>query len=175
LKFARPLQIAVEQVNLQPMIDRVLTEVAESVPGVTLSAVGDFSEVSGDDGLLYQAFLNLVRNAAEAVSENPAGGPVRVIVLGEIDSTGPLQGQRITISDSGPGIPPESLTKIFMPFYTTKTNGTGLGLAVVQKILVQHGGTIEARNQTEGGAAFVVWLPFVRESIRVIDSAQTRI
>ena len=62
-----------------------------------------------------------------------------------------------------------------MPFYTTKANGTGLGLAVVQKIVVQHGGTIEARNQPQGGAEFIVWLPFVREAVRAIDSADARI
>jgi len=137
------------------------------VPGVPITAVGEFGEVSGDDALLYQALLNLARNAAEAVAENPARG--RVIIRGEIDPSGPLQGQRISVSDSGPGIPPEALTKIFMPFYTTKSNGTGLGLAVVQKIVVQHGGTIEARNQQQGGAEFIVWLPFVRETVRAID------
>jgi nitrogen-specific signal transduction histidine kinase len=173
LKFARPLQLADEQVTLRPMIDRVMTEVAETVPSVPITAVGDFAQVSGDDALLYQALLNLARNAAEAVSENPAGG--RVIIRGDIDHSGALQGQRISIADNGPGIPPEAMSKIFVPFYTTKSNGTGLGLAVVQKILVQHGGTIEARNQPEGGAEFIVWLPFVREPVRVIDSADARI
>jgi signal transduction histidine kinase len=115
----------------------------------------------------------LARNAAEAASSNPAGG--RVIIQGELDKSGPTQGQRISISDNGPGIPPESLTKIFMPFYTTKANGTGLGLAVVQKIIVQHGGTIEARNHPLGGAEFIVWLPFVRDAVKAIDSASTRI
>jgi two-component system sensor histidine kinase HydH len=67
------------------------------------------------------------------------------------------------------------MTKIFMPFYTTKANGTGLGLAVVQKIVVQHGGTVEVRNQPQGGAEFIVWLPFVREPARAIDSATARI
>jgi signal transduction histidine kinase len=173
LKFARPLQIANEQVTLRPLIDRVLAEVAEAVPGVPVTAMGDFAFVSGDDALLYQALLNLARNAAEAVSENISGG--RVIIRGEIDHSGQMQGQRISISDNGPGIPPEAMSKIFVPFYTTKANGTGLGLAVVQKILVQHGGTIEARNQVEGGAEFIVWLPFVREAVRVIDSADARI
>jgi signal transduction histidine kinase len=98
-----------------------------------------------------------------------------VIIRGEIDKSGQLQGQRISITDNGPGIPAEALTKIFMPFYTTKTNGTGLGLAVVQKIVVQHGGSVEARNQPLGGAEFLVWLPFVRESVRAIDSASARI
>lgn len=173
LKFARPLELANEQVDLRPMIDRVAAEITETVSGVPISADGDFGEVSGDDALLGQAILNLARNAAEAASGNPAGG--RVIIRGELDTSGPLQGQRISISDNGPGIPPESLTKIFMPFYTTKANGTGLGLAVVQKIIVQHGGTIEARNHPLGGAEFIVWLPFVRESVRAVDSASTRI
>jgi signal transduction histidine kinase len=135
--------------------------------------VGEFADVSGDDALLRQAILNLARNAAEAAAENPGGG--RVIIRGEIDTSGTLQGQRISIVDNGPGIAPEAIAKIFTPFYTTKTNGTGLGLAVVQKIVVQHGGTIEARNQPEGGAEFIVWLPFVREAVREVDSVDARI
>ncbi len=173
LKFARPLDLADEQVSLSPMIERIVAEVGEAVPGVGFVTTGEFSEVSGDDALLRQAILNLARNAAEAAADNPAGG--RVMLRGEIDRSGALQGQRISITDNGPGIPPDSLSKIFMPFYTTKSNGTGLGLAVVQKIVVQHGGSIEARNQPQGGAEFIVWLPFVRETARAIDSAAARI
>jgi signal transduction histidine kinase len=173
LKFARPLELADEQVTLRPIIDHILAEVADTVPGVPITCEGEFGNVSGDDALLRQALLNLTRNAAEAAAEVPGGG--RVIIRGEIDRSGMSQGQRISIADSGPGIPQESLTKIFMPFYTTKVNGTGLGLAVVQKIVVQHGGTIEARNQLQGGAEFIVWLPFVREPVRTVDSAPARI
>jgi len=173
LKFARPLELADEQVSLSPMIERIVAEIGEVVPGVPFLTTGEFGNVSGDDALLRQAILNLARNAAEAAADNPAGG--RVIIRGEIDKSGPLQGQRISITDNGPGIPAEALTKIFMPFYTTKANGTGLGLAVVQKIVVQHGGSIEARNQALGGAEFIVWLPFVREAVRAIDSASARI
>ena len=173
LKFARPLDLADEQVSLNPMMEQIVAELSEVVPGVPFVILGDFGEVSGDDALLRQALLNLARNAAEAATDNPAGG--RVIIRGEIDKSGPLQGLRISITDNGPGIPSEALTKIFMPFYTTKANGTGLGLAVVQKILVQHGGSIEARNQAQGGAEFIVWLPFVRENVRAIDSAAARI
>ena len=173
LKFARPLDLVDEQVSLRPLIDRILTEVAEAVPGVPVTCEGHFSDVSGDDALLRQAILNLARNAAEAAADNSGGG--RVIIRGEIEQSGGMQGQRISVSDNGPGIPGDALTKIFMPFYTTKTNGTGLGLAVVQKIIVQHGGTIEARNQTHGGAEFIVWLPFVREPVRAVDSASARI
>src|ERR1700687_3234201 len=173
LKFARPLDLVDEQVTLRPLIERVLAEVSEAMPGIPVIFEGEFGDVSGDDALLRQAILNLARNAAEAATDNPAGG--RVIIRGEIDKSGPLQGLRISITDNGPGIPAEALTKIFMPFYTTKANGTGLGLAVVQKIIVQHGGSIEARNQAQGGAEFIVWLPVVRESVRAIDSAAARI
>ena len=174
LKFARPLELADEHVTLSPLIEQIVAEVSEAVPDVPIETQGEFGEVSGDDALLRQAILNLARNAAEAAADNPAGG--RVILRGEIEKSGTLQGQRISISDNGPGIPSEALTKIFMPFYTTKANGTGLGLAVVQKIVVQHGGSIEARNQPMGGGAeFIVWLPFVRESTRAIDSAAARI
>ncbi len=169
LKFARPVQLADEQVSFRPMIERIVAELGDSLPGVAVVVTGDFAEVSGDDALLLQAILNLARNAAEAASDNPAGG--HVTIRGEIEKSGQLQGQRIFITDNGPGIPSEALTKIFMPFYTTKTNGTGLGLAVVQKIVVQHGGSVEARNQPLGGAEFIVWLPFVRETVRAIDSA----
>jgi len=173
LKFARPLELADERVALQPMIEQIILEVMEALPEVSISTAGEFSDVSGDDALLRQAILNLARNAAEAVAENPGGG--RVLIRGEIDHSGALQGQRISIADNGPGIPPEAIGKIFMPFYTTKANGTGLGLAVVQKIVVQHGGSVEARNQSQGGAEFIVWLPFVRETVREIDSADARI
>jgi len=59
----------------------------------------------------------------------------------------------------GPGVLDEDLPKIFLPFYTTKSEGTGLGLAVVQKVALQHGGSIEARNRPGGGAEFLLWLP----------------
>jgi len=173
LKFARPLDLADEQVTLRPLIERVLAEISEAVPGVPVTCEGEFGDVSGDDALLRQAILNLARNAAEAAADNPGGG--RVILRGEIEQSGAMPGQRISIADNGPGIPADALTKIFMPFYTTKTNGTGLGLAVVQKIVVQHGGTIEARNHPLGGAEFIVWLPFVRDPVRAIDSAAVRI
>jgi two-component system sensor histidine kinase HydH len=173
LKFARPLDLADEQVTLRPMIERVLAEVAEAVPGVPITCEGEFGNVSGDDALLRQAILNLARNAAEAAADNP--GAARVIIRGEIEQSGTVQGQRISIADNGPGIPADAMSKIFVPFYTTKANGTGLGLAVVQKIVVQHGGTIEVRNQPQGGAEFIVWLPFVREAVRAIDSAAARI
>ncbi|HYB60217.1 MAG TPA: ATP-binding protein [Methylomirabilota bacterium] len=171
LKFARPLEISCESLSVEPMLLRVLAEVGETQPGPALVLEGEFSDVPGDEGLLRQAILNLVRNAAEAAASRPSGG--RVTVRGSVEQSG-RTGQRISISDNGPGIPPGDIPKIFLPFYTTKANGTGLGLAVVQKIIVQHGGTIEAHNLPDGGAEFIVWLPQTREATQGVASAEAR-
>ena len=156
LKYARPLEIVNELVELRAVVERVVSEVGEARPEVPLGWEGEFGSVSGDEGLLRQALLNLARNAAQACASVETGG--RVMVKGEtIRGEGGLQ--RITILDNGPGIPEESMAKLFRPFYTTKADGTGLGLAVVQKIILQHGGQVEARNRPEGGAAFMITLP----------------
>jgi PAS domain S-box-containing protein len=157
LKYARPLDIASEPVALQGVVDRVVLEVSEAKPGVEVRAKGEFGSVPGDEGLLRQALLNLVRNAAEACADSAAGG--QVVLKGELVRAEERSSQRIVIVDNGPGIEEGAQAKLFRPFYTTKADGTGLGLAVVQKIIVQHGGHVEARNRAEGGAAFMVTLP----------------
>jgi nitrogen-specific signal transduction histidine kinase len=161
LKFARPLDISTEEVPLRSLVDRVITEIQEAIPGVVISSHGEFESIAGDEGLLRQALLNLTRNAAEAAGGQPFGGHVEVQGAIEHGPSGELQ--RIAIADNGPGIAADDLSKIFVPFYTTKTNGTGLGLAIVQKIVVQHGGSVEVRNQPQGGAEFIVSLPLSRQ------------
>jgi two-component system, NtrC family, nitrogen regulation sensor histidine kinase GlnL len=157
LKYARPLDIANEPVALEPLVERVVSEVANTKPEVQLRAEGTFSSVPGDESLLRQALLNLVRNAAEACADAVAGG--RVVLKGQLVRADGGGVQHIVILDNGPGIEREALGKLFRPFYTTKSDGTGLGLAVVQKIIVQHGGQVGARNRSEGGAAFTITLP----------------
>jgi len=168
LKYARPLEIPDETVALQGMVARVVSEVGESIPQVTVRCEGTFGDVEGDEGLLRQALLNLVRNAAEAcVLASDRGN---VLVRGETGGAEESGFQRIIIQDDGPGIPAAALPKLFRPFFTTKANGTGLGLAVVQKIVVQHGGQVEARNRREAGAEFIVTLPLprrVREAVQL--------
>src|SRR3546814_7075817 len=80
----------------------------------------------------------------------PISYPGRVTVAGSVETSGGHAVQRISVADNGPGIAAKDLPRIFLPFYTTKASGTGLGLAVVQKIVVQHGGSVEARNRSEG-------------------------
>ena len=171
LKYARPLEISNEQVALQPVVERIVSEVSEAMPAIRIRCEGAFKNVPGDEGLLRQALLNLARNAAEA-SAGAANG-ARVLLRGEV-VRGPETGfQRITIFDNGPGIPSSARGKLFRPFYTTKANGTGLGLAVVQKIVVQHGGQVDARNRPEGGAAFIVTLPVCVEVPEAVESKKT--
>jgi PAS domain S-box-containing protein len=169
LKFARPLELSNEEVALDSLIQRTVAEVRDVVPDVDILVTGDLEHISGDEALLRQALLNLVRNAAEAAGGQAFGG--RVTVRGAIEQAAGRTVQRISIADNGPGIPPADLSRIFAPFYTTKANGTGLGLAVVQKIVLQHGGSVEARNRPEGGAELIVWLPVSRERSAALDSA----
>jgi len=161
LKYAKPLEIPDERVQLRAVVERATAEVAQAIPQVTLSCEGTFSEVAGDEGLLRQALLNLARNAAEACIV--ANGNGQILIRGEVVQGDEAGLQRITVLDNGSGIPAEALPKLFRPFFTTKANGTGLGLAVVQKIIVQHGGQVEVRNRPEGGAAFIITLPLPRE------------
>jgi nitrogen-specific signal transduction histidine kinase len=174
LRYARPLEISEETVALRPLLDRVICEIRELLPQVTISVEGDFSNVAGDEGLLRQALLNLTRNAAEAAASNTASA--KVMVVGDASRGSDESVQRLRILDNGAGIPPDVLPKLFRPFFTTKVNGTGLGLAVVQKILLQHGGQVEARNRPEGGAEFIVRLPVSRTvSWKAVESKEVTI
>ncbi len=173
LKFARPLELADEEIRMRPLVERVVAEVREALPQVDITCEGEFAEVAGDEALLRQALLNLARNAVEAVTSQPFGG--RVSLRGTVEHSAGRGVQRISIADNGPGISAEELPKVFLPFYTTKAAGTGLGLAVVQKIVVQHGGGVEARNQPEGGAEFILWLPLRRPAPQAVDSASASI
>lgn len=106
--------------------------------------------IAADPGQLTQVMLNLVRNALQAADK---GGTIIVR----------LQERKgwvcIEVLDDGPGIPEEVMNSIFLPFFTTKERGTGLGLSVVQTIIHNHGGTITAENRPEGGAIFTILFP----------------
>ena len=170
LKYARPLDVGTEAVGLQAVIERVVNDVSEALPNIRIRCEGAFASVAGDEALLRQAFLNLARNGAEACAEAANGG--RVLLRGETVRGESTSFQRITVFDNGPGIPVDAREKLFRPFFTTKASGTGLGLAVVQKIVVQHGGHVKARNRPEGGAAFIVTLPLSSEVPEAVESKQ---
>ena len=145
------------RVNLRAICDRAAEEIrpdALALGGDVLVS-GEFGAVEGDEVLLRQAFSNLLRNAVEAC----AGASVAAVVAirSEIDPAQKLS--RITVNDNGPGIPAASRERVFQPFFTSKRNGTGLGLALVQKIIVFHNGRVIAGASAAGGASLQVTLP----------------
>lgn len=117
--------------------------------------------VMGDSELLSQVFVNLFLNAIEAM---PGGGQLSVSTLVLRN----FQGVRLTVMDTGSGFPAEVLTRLFEPFSTTKERGTGLGLAICRRIVLEHGGQIQAGNRPEGGAVVSVELPLEAASTECV-------
>ena len=121
-------------------------------------------EIPGDNARLEQVFVNLVKNACDAMNGQSEAKILQVQI--ETDQAQPDSWVRISVADSGPGIPPDSLTHLFDPFYTTKAigDGLGLGLSIVSSIVQDLGGQISAQNRVEGGARFDVILPRLSET-----------
>ena len=161
LEYARPPQIAPEPLPLRGIIEACWQEVKHVAPQSELRIEGEWQNVPGDPFLLRRAVQNLLRNAAEALA--PKGSAGRITVHGQIKPLGGTDAQWVTFRDNGPGISLEALGKIFFPFFTTKENGTGLGLTIVQKIVAQHHGTIEVRSQVNEATEFIVSLPFEQQ------------
>jgi signal transduction histidine kinase len=157
LNFARPAQLTLTRVDLRAICERAADEIRSDALalGGDVVVAGDFGAVEGDEVLLRQAFSNLLRNAVEAC----AGASVAAVVAirSEVDRAQRLS--RITVTDNGPGIPAASRERVFQPFFTSKRNGTGLGLALVQKIIVFHNGRVVAATSPAGGASLQVTLP----------------
>ena len=160
LNFARPVDPSIVDVEVRELLQSVIADVRNSRPG-PYKVIFDSSQTASlpcDATLVRQLFMNLLLNAVEAVGDVSSGeGRISVGLekIRERDS-GSI---RIVIEDNGAGIPVHELTKIFYPFFTTKSHGTGLGLSLVQKIVLAHNGRIEAQNADPHGARFVVTFP----------------
>lgn len=155
LRFVRLPRPKLEREDLGAIATAVMefarAELSRSGIALELSVAAGLPDVAADENQIRQALLNLVRNAREAM---PTGGTLRVEVAAA------LPGQvRLSIADTGPGIAPEHLGKIFDPFFSTKEKGTGLGLALVQQIAAEHGGRVEVMSPPGGGTVFVIALP----------------
>lgn len=109
-----------------------------------------------DPILVRHALFNLLQNAAQA-TDGQAGITIRLVAGNDEDSGKP--GWSLIVADQGRGIAPEALDKLFVPFFTTRSDGTGLGLPVVQQVALLHHGHVSARNRPQGGAEFALWLP----------------
>ncbi len=141
-------------VRLGVVADAVLDFFAEEMARRRITAERDWNgsvpPLTGDPGQLRQVFHNLIQNAIQAM---PDGGRLRVRIASVPDAV------RIEVADTGPGIMPERLPKLFRPFATTKPGGTGLGLAISQRIIQEHGGSIRVESRPGEGATFFIELP----------------
>jgi two-component system, NtrC family, sensor histidine kinase PilS len=155
LNFARPAQLTLSPIDLRAIADRAAEEVRVEARahGGDVTIRGEFPVIEGDDVLLRQAFSNLLRNAVEACVD--ASIAPQVVVEGRVEAGN----VRVSVDDNGPGILPTDRERIFRPFVSTKGRGTGLGLALVQKIIVTHNGRIQVGSASAGGASFQIVLP----------------
>ena len=155
LRLTGPSSLELEAVALAEICEHVRRLVAPEAATrniqLTLQLDAGLPPVMADAGQLTQALLNLVINALQAVE---VGGWVALRAGKPAD-----QGVTIEVSDSGPGLPEENRAAIFDPFYTTKKDGTGLGLWIAQQIVTAHKGTLLAANAPSGGALFTIQLP----------------
>jgi signal transduction histidine kinase len=168
LAFVRPLRLQVEDIAVADVI-RDAIAVAESHASlkggveVRVDASEALRPIQGDPLQLRQIFTNLLTNAFEAMGGVGMVDITAVAIDGDDEpgaadhATGPTI--LITISDNGPGIPPEVIERIFSPFFTTKPQGSGLGLAIVRKIVDAHDGRIDVGERAGGGTVFRVTLP----------------
>jgi signal transduction histidine kinase len=128
--------------------------------------------VAVDRDRFRQVLINLLDNAAQAMTDpgwTPPEGRERTITV-RTEAAGPHC--RLSVIDTGPGIPEQARAKIFEPLFTTKNFGVGLGLPTVQKIVEAHGGTIDVERTGPEGTAFVVWLPRQQAGQEAIAESQ---
>ncbi|MCA1593618.1 MAG: PAS domain-containing protein [Acidobacteria bacterium] len=160
LNFARPRPLDVCEVSLREVFEYCALELRQFYEerGVTLNLAGTFPDIRADERMLRQSLLNLLRNAAEAIEEDQAER--RVSVRGsEERGTDGEEWARVEIADTGEGISEADIQRIFIPFFTTKAKGHGVGLALAHRVINDHGGTLTVANAREGGAIFTVKLP----------------
>jgi signal transduction histidine kinase len=155
LDFARPLQLRRQPLDLNELVDRAVLRCEREKPAsagrIHKNPAANLKAVSMDAELLERALLNLLVNALEA---SPPGATVTVKTVALGDAA------EIAVIDRGSGIRPADLEQVFNPFFTTKPEGVGLGLAIVAKIVDEHGGRIEVSSEEGRGSIFRVVLPW---------------
>lgn len=154
LNFARPLRLQLKEAELTEVIDRAVAQIAQRKPPYEVAVYKNYSPdirpFPLDSDLMESVVYNLLENAAQA---SPPGGAITV-------KTRPVDnGVEIAVIDRGTGIASTDRENIFNPFFTTKADGIGLGLAIVAKIIDEHGGKIAVESEPGQGSVFRVLLP----------------
>jgi signal transduction histidine kinase len=154
LSLARPLKIKPEELSVQDVLNEVATlvegEAQQSKVQIRVVSPPTLPPLRADRDYLRQMLLNLILNGLQGM---PEGG---TLTLEANTSNGNFL---ITVMDTGVGIAPENLPRIFEPYFTTKARGSGLGLAITRRIVEAHGGTVTVTNEADGGCRFLISLP----------------
>jgi hypothetical protein len=162
LAFGRPLSLTIAPVDAIALVRDTLAELSETAGAVHVTIASDLPEdlprIPADGSLLKSAVWNLAQNGIQMMERE--GGTLHVAARRAAGS--PEEGPRLVLSfeDEGPGIEPAHLARLFEPWFSAREGGVGLGLAMVKRIVDEHGGRVEAGNR-EGanGALFRIWLP----------------
>jgi signal transduction histidine kinase len=164
LEFSRPPKLKVEPISPSTIIDQTLLLLVHRLKSydvdVKVARQRSLPEIEADPEQLKEVFVNLLINACEAMEK---GGSIRIAEAVGTDGSG-SPAVIIRVTDNGPGIDPEIHGKLTQPFFTTKDNGTGLGLNIAKRIVEEHRGTIRVESEPGRGATFIVTLPFKESS-----------
>lgn len=146
---------------LQETLEFLKQEIADRDIVVELQSPDPIPRISADRNQLKQAFFNLIKNALQAM---PSQGLLTIAVFSDDRTVG------ISFQDTGAGIAAEDLSRLFEPYHTTKPQGSGLGLLIVQRIIQDHGGAIEVHSQLNRGTKITLRLPLDRRRIRLLKA-----
>lgn len=152
--LGRPSTGPASDVDLRELLERMLESDVPSHITVHLRAEPDMPLIRAHYDALKRAFRNLIRNAVEAMGAGTSGQKELTVEMGSFAG-----GVRVSVADTGHGIPADRIERLFEPDFTLKAGGTGLGLAVVRQAVAAHGGRVAAQSRIDGGAEFIVDLP----------------
>jgi len=165
LRAIRPTQPQLSPVSISELVRETLNflkhEIQDRDVLVEIVDPENLPLIQLDKNQIKQAFFNIIRNAIQAM---PDGGMLKISMVGTDRFVA------VSFRDTGPGIPPEELSSIFEPYHTTKTEGSGLGLMIVQRIVRDHGGQIEVHSEPKKGTTFTVFLPRDEHRIRMLKA-----
>ena len=168
LDFARPLALRLEKSDLADVIDHAVTGIEKHSPPLNVAVYKNYSPdippFLFDGQLMERVIYNLLLNAAQA---SPPGGSITVKTRQIGDTV------EIAVIDRGSGIDPKHMENIFNPFFTTKSSGVGLGLAIVSKIVDEHGGKVSVESESGAGSVFRIYLPFREPMENTVDESHS--
>ncbi len=161
MELIRHREIRKEQIDVNVSIQRAINLLTDELRirrvDWDLILTEDLPKVYADGVHLQQVFMNIVINAIQAMSDLPRGSRRYLKITSEFAKQ--KNQVVVTFEDSGPGLPPEVASQIFEPFFSTKTTGAGIGLALCKDLIAEHGGNIELESSPGSGATFVIRLP----------------